>query len=97
MIPRLDNYGKPTAEYVAKLEAMTDDELVRETSDRCWLSAYAANNPRSDYHWQTDALYSEASRRERPWLYQRGWNSAYRLAGYEPTEHDLELAREAQP
>lgn len=96
MIPRFDNYGKPTSDYVAKLEAMDDDELVKEASDRCWLSAYASNNPRSDYHWQTDALYAEAKRREKPWLYQRGWNKAYRLAGYEPSDADLRLA-EATP
>lgn len=93
MIPARDNSGKPTAEYVDRIVALSDDDLVHEASDKCWLSAFAANNPRSDYHWQTDALYAEAARRGKPWLYQRGWNSAYRLAGYEPSENDLELAR----
>lgn len=93
MIPKTDNYGKPSSEYIAKIAAMDDEGLVQETSNKVYLSAYAANNPRSDYHWHTDALYDEARRREKPWLYQRGWNSAYRLAGYTPSEHEIERAK----
>lgn len=94
MIPRTDNNGHPSSDYVAKVAAMDDDALIAETSNKVWLSGYAANNPRSDYHWHVDALYDEAKRRQKPWLYQRGWNKAYRLAGYEPSEHDLARAEE---
>ena len=41
-----------------------------------WLSAYAANNPRSDYHWQCDACYDEAIRRGDEGLYISGWEKA---------------------
>lgn len=95
MTPKFDNSGNPTSAYTAKIEAMDDDALVAEASDKCWLSAFASNNPRSDYHWQTGALYAEAAKRRKPWLYARGWNKAYRLAGYEPSKNDLELARES--
>ena len=93
MIPEKDNYGKPTSEFVSRLQEMVDEEFVTATASCCWLSAYANNNPRSDYHWQADACYDEARRREKPWLYQRGWNDAYRQAGYEPSEEDKKAAR----
>lgn len=59
----LDNRGKPRSNYFDHLESMTDDELFEETKSKIWLSAYAANNPRSDYHWQCDATYSEWKKR----------------------------------
>lgn len=79
--------------YAIKLQAMGDTALTEECGEKCWLAAYAGSNPRSKYHWQVDACYNEAKSRGKPWLYQRGWNSAYRSAGYEPSERDLELAR----
>lgn len=69
----LDNYGKPRQQYFDKIAAMTDDELHRETRQKIWLSAYASNNPRSDYHWQVDALYDEWVRRGKP----EGYSAAY--------------------
>ena len=45
------------------------------------------------YHWQCDATHDEARRRQKPWLYQRGWNDAYRSAGHEPSESDIEAAK----
>lgn len=85
---------KALSEYRAKLEALDDDAFVREVESKVWLSAYAANNPRSRYHAECDAAYDEANRRGKPWLYQRGWNEAYRSAGHEPTESDLAGAQE---
>lgn len=96
-LPAKDNSGRPTSEYVAKIAALDDDGFVKEVAHRCWLSAYAANNPRSDYHWQADACYDEAERRQKPWLYQRGWNNAYRQAGYEPSEAEIKRAEGPQP
>lgn len=43
---------------------------------RIWLSAYANNNPRSDYHWQADACYDEAARRGKPELYVQAYEKA---------------------
>jgi hypothetical protein len=38
---------------------MSLPELMQETESKIWLSAYANNNPRSDYHWHVDACYDE--------------------------------------
>lgn len=64
-----DNYGRPKQEYLDKIAAMSDKELREETSHAIWLSAYADNNPRSDYHWQCDATYDECQRRGRGEIY----------------------------
>jgi len=63
--PRKGNYGKPRSDYLAKLQGMSRGELAEETKQMIWLSAYAANNPRSDYHWQCDATYDE-------WIWRDG-------------------------
>ena len=57
------NTPERQAEYKAKLQAMTDEDLFKETKDKIWFSAYAANNPTSCYHWQCDATYEEWERR----------------------------------
>ena len=54
-----DNYGSPKSEYVQRIGKMTYEQLMKETESKIWLSAYANNNPRSDYHWHVDALYDE--------------------------------------
>ncbi|MET3924550.1 hypothetical protein [Devosia sp. 2618] len=93
--------GKLTAversDYATKLVNLTDEAFVAECSDMCWLSAFAGNNPTSKYHCQVDLCYDEAKRREKPWLYQRGWNQSYRLAGHTPTEADELAAKEPTP
>lgn len=55
--PRLDNYGKPREAYVERIKNLPMPELMREARDKIWLSAFAASNPRSDYHWQVDVCY----------------------------------------
>lgn len=52
-----DNYKNPRLDYVKKVFGMTREELLKETEQKIWLSAYANNNPRSDYHWHVDACY----------------------------------------
>ena len=79
-------------EYAEKLKAMTDLELVDEIGSKVWLSAYAANNPLSKYHDKCDSTYWEAERREKPWLYQQGWNKAWVSAGHELSDDDRERA-----
>lgn len=54
----LDNNGMPKIEYVQKILKMNEEELLEETERKIWLSAYANNNARSDYHWQCDACYA---------------------------------------
>lgn len=71
-----DNHGQPRQNFADRIAAMDDETFVREVEQYVWLSAYADNNPRSDYHWMCDATYDEAKRRGNPDLYQRGWNRA---------------------
>ena len=66
-----DNYGRPRQDYIDRLQAMTHDELRDECRGKIWLSAYANNNPRSDYHWQCDATFNECARRGRPEIYSQ--------------------------
>ena len=58
-----DNDGRPRSDYLAKIAGMDDAALLKETEDKIWLSAYAANNRRSDFHWHVTALYAEWHRR----------------------------------
>ncbi len=64
-----DNYGQPRQAFANKLAAATDDNFITIAEEYIWLSAYASNNPRSDYHWQADICYDEAKRRGNPGLY----------------------------
>lgn len=83
------------SEYVERIKAVTDEQLVDDTNRQVWLSAFASNNPRAPAHWKVDALYDEAARREKPWLYQRGWNQAYASCGYTPSDSEIEAAKES--
>uniref|UniRef100_A0A6M3JJT1 Uncharacterized protein n=1 Tax=viral metagenome TaxID=1070528 RepID=A0A6M3JJT1_9ZZZZ len=66
-----DNYGKPKSEYLVKLAEMDDKQLRNECDQMIRLSAYASNNPRSDYHWQCDACYDECKNREKVYIYEQ--------------------------
>ena len=68
-----DNYGLPRQRFADRMAAATDDEFLEIAKEYIWLSAYASNNPRSDYHWQCDATYDEAARRGKSWLYDKAW------------------------
>ena len=74
-------------------QSKTDDEFVKDAETQIWLSAFAANNPRAPAHTESDRAYDEAKRREKPWLYQRAYNGAYRSAGYEPSASEIEAAK----
>lgn len=65
-----NNYGKPKQEYLDKLKEMPDKELGKQCDLYIWLSAYANNNPGSDYHWQCDACYDECVARDRIDIYE---------------------------
>jgi hypothetical protein len=71
-----DNLGDPKQAFADKLAGLDDKAFGKEAENCIWLSAYAHNNPRSDYHWQADACYSEAERRGKPDLYSRAWARA---------------------
>ena len=69
-----DNYGKPKQDYLDRIAAMTDSELEQETEQKIWLSGYANNNHRSDYHWHVEACYVECQRRD-PGMYERAYQT----------------------
>lgn len=73
-----DNHGKPRQAWADKLAALSDHDFVKEARHMIWLSGYANNNPRSDYHWQADACYDEAQRRGKPELYQSAYDYVLR-------------------
>jgi sulfur transfer protein SufE len=69
----VSNYGKPKKEYIKKVVTQNDEELEKECESTIWLSAYANNNSRSDYHWQVNVCYEECKRRKKPGLYARAY------------------------
>lgn len=71
-----DNYLSPVQGFADKLGQADDEEYLRIASEAIWLSAYAANNSKSDYHWQASACYYEARRRGDENLYQRAYDMA---------------------
>lgn len=76
-----DNSGKPKQDYADRLAEMTEPELLKATEKAIWLSAYANNNPRSDYHWYCDVCYSECNRRGNIDLYRTAHKAAMKSAG----------------
>jgi hypothetical protein len=75
-----DNSGRPRQEFADKIAALSDEGFFDVAEKKIWLSAYANNNPRSDYHWQADACYDEATRRGKPEIYKSAWEKASRAA-----------------
>lgn len=73
-----DNQGKPKSDYLEKLKSKSDAELAEETKNKIWLSAFASNNHRSDYHWHCDACYDECLRRRgNPEIYSNAYKAAF--------------------
>lgn len=64
--------------FVKELSELSDDDLFRLCKDFIWFSAYANNNPRSDYHFMCDACYEECKRREKPDIYNRAYTKITR-------------------
>lgn len=70
------NDERPAQGFADKIAALSDEDFVTEAEQCIWLSAYAANNPTSDYHFEASACYYEAQRRGNPGLYQEAYNRA---------------------
>ncbi len=68
-----DNSGKPRQIFADKIAVMDEDALFEKCKEMIWLSAYANNNPRSDYHWQCDACSDECERRGEPDIYSKAY------------------------
>jgi len=77
-----DNDGKPKSVYLETLTGLDDKALEDAGEQMVWLSAFANNNPRSDFHWQVDAIYDECKKRGKPEIYQRAFDRAKRSCGY---------------
>lgn len=58
-------------DYVAKIQKQDDTAFYNECKNSIWLSAYAANNLRSDFHFMCDACYDESKRRDNGKTYQK--------------------------
>lgn len=71
-----DNSGKPRQLFADKLAAADDEAFVKIAEEYIWLSSYAANNRRSDYHWMCAACDAEANRRGKPGLFGRAYDQA---------------------
>jgi hypothetical protein len=71
-----NNYGQPRQNFADQLALFDDASFQKETEQCVWLSAFANNNLRSDYHWMADACYAEAKRRDKPELYRTAWERA---------------------
>jgi len=70
-IPGKSNDGPLRQDYADKLATITDDEFFEECKKFIFLSAYANNNPRSDFHWMCDACTLEGWRRGREDIYEK--------------------------
>ena len=75
-----DNYGRPKMDFVNRLRAMSDEDLFEETTKYIWMSGYANNNPRSDYHWMAGATYDEWGYRKKPGEYTRAYDQVHEEA-----------------
>ena len=75
--PGKDNYHRDKSEYFQRLLKMSQDELKAETKQKIWLSAFASNNPRSDYHWQVDAIYDVYHLRGQDDGYKQAYREVY--------------------
>lgn len=78
---KLNTYGSRRDWRENKLPGMSDEELERHCESYIYFSAYAHNNPTSDYHFLCDAGYDECKRRGRPEIYKRAYEAARRSAG----------------
>lgn|SRR5690348_5399734 len=72
-----DNYGHRKTDYLQKLVDMNDEELYNECKHTIWLSAYASNNRKSDYHWWADACSDECTRRKKYEIYINAYKAAF--------------------
>lgn len=76
-----------TETYADKIAAMTDGDLVTEAANQIHADWYSVgSNP------CVSAVYDEAERRHKPWLYAQAWNRACRREGRQPDEIDRKLA-----
>lgn len=76
IIKGVDNYNKPKQDFADRIALMNEGLLLSTMETIIWLAAFAANNKRSDYHWQSQACYNECDRRGKLDLYEVAYDRA---------------------
>lgn len=79
------------AEYAAKVAAMTDNDLVTETSSQIYKAGFDRLYGKADQ--RVSVCFEDADRRDKAWLYARAYNRAARDLGIPLDQGDLERAR----
>jgi len=79
-------------DYAMLLRTKSEEELVEEARRQIYSAGFFPVHSRHDQ--KATQCWQEAERRERPWLYQRGYNSALHDAGQKVESLDLERASE---
>jgi tRNA A37 threonylcarbamoyladenosine dehydratase len=70
-----DNYGRPKADYLAKIAGMSEPELEDECYRMIYQSSLCNNNYKADWHWMVDACYEECVKRDpQASIYTRAYN-----------------------
>lgn len=62
------------SKFLKESESWTDKTLFENTCRYIWLSAYANNNPVSNYHRMGDHCYKVCSERDMEILYDIAWH-----------------------
>jgi hypothetical protein len=62
------------SEFQERIKSWTDKHLYEETRRCIWLSAYAKNNPNSNYHRMCTECYRECSARGLEVFYDIAWH-----------------------
>lgn len=75
------NYNKPRQAFADTIAGLNDADFVKRAETTIWLSVFANNNRRSDYHWQADVCSDEATRRGKPELYTQAYDQAVATCG----------------
>ena len=69
MVTRTEEAKVELNQFVVELPNKTDTELRELAREYIWLSAYATNNPHSNFHGKCDAVHKECVRRDKESIY----------------------------
>lgn len=78
-------------DYAGQIAILKDDDLVDETERQIYEAGW--HRTHSPYDQRSSACFTEAERREKPWLYCRGYNAACDRAMMPVSRSDREKAR----
>ena len=78
-------------QYAESLTSKSDDDLIEETLEQ--VSGAGFFSRFSTYDQRARVCLAESERRQKPWLYQRGYNKALHASGQKVDDLDLERAQ----